>query len=213
MRTMRRLLFVTMTATVLPALSCTGAEGADGTNGADGADGVPGANSLLALEDEAPGENCPYGGTSIHSGVDLDDDGELDAEEIAETDYVCDGAPAGSTSFCPDGKVQGDYTIHNSIDAAIISDCTTIIGNLTVAAPGLTTISLPALESTGNLTISVNDALTMLSLPALASGSSISIGANAALTMLSLPAFTSAGNDLTISPTSAVGGVRSRHSR
>ena len=57
----------------------------------DGADGADGATSLLLVTEEPPGENCVAGGHKIETGIDLDDDGVLDANEVnaAATSYVC----------------------------------------------------------------------------------------------------------------------------
>ena len=55
------------------------------------ADALPGLSSLVALSDEAAGENCANGGTRIDQGVDANRDGTLGADEIDSTDYVCNG--------------------------------------------------------------------------------------------------------------------------
>lgn len=57
-------------------------------NGVDGADGTTG--SLVRVNNEPAGPNCPSGGIAIESGVDADASGSLDASEVSATRYVCD---------------------------------------------------------------------------------------------------------------------------
>ncbi|MFP2930429.1 hypothetical protein ACLESO_35570 [Pyxidicoccus sp. 3LG] len=38
---------------------------------------------------EPPGDHCAHGGTAVLTGLDLDDDGELDDGEVRSTDYTC----------------------------------------------------------------------------------------------------------------------------
>lgn len=52
--------------------------------------GAPKAWLTLASAEPA-GENCPYGGYKIESGLDNDGDGILDPEEVTQTEYVCNG--------------------------------------------------------------------------------------------------------------------------
>ena len=51
--------------------------------------GIDSHNSLIALNDEPAGANCPYGGIRIDSGLDSDDSGVLDSSEVGSTGYVC----------------------------------------------------------------------------------------------------------------------------
>lgn len=52
--------------------------------------GVQGTASLLELTAEPPGAHCAYGGTRIDSGLDQNENGNLDNGEIAYTRYVCE---------------------------------------------------------------------------------------------------------------------------
>jgi hypothetical protein len=62
----------------------------------------------------------------------------------------------------------GSYTVENSIDLADIAGCNEITGNLTIRAPGMPLIALPALERIGGtLTIDSNADLERLRLPQL----------------------------------------------
>jgi OmcA/MtrC family decaheme c-type cytochrome len=62
--------------------------------------GGGGHSSLVRTGTEDAGVNCPFGGTRIETGLDLNDDGTLAAEEIdaSATSYVCNIAPSGTVS-------------------------------------------------------------------------------------------------------------------
>jgi hypothetical protein len=66
--------------------SSTGAAGPSGT------EGVNGHNALVAVIAEAPGANCPNGGSQITGGLDANGNGTLESAEINSTQYVCNGA-------------------------------------------------------------------------------------------------------------------------
>ena len=53
--------------------------------------GQDGHSTLIDTTDEPPGPNCPAGGFLVSSGLDLDDNGVLEPEEITATEYVCNG--------------------------------------------------------------------------------------------------------------------------
>jgi hypothetical protein len=57
---------------------------------------------LVAVEAEPAGANCAEGGTRIDTGVDADGDGELDADEVERTEYLCDDA-GGAAADVPQG--------------------------------------------------------------------------------------------------------------
>lgn len=75
------------------AYSCNGADGANGAPGGGGA-GADGADGHSALVNVSPEDaaTCPDGGQRVEQGVDLDDDGELDASEVTSSFHVCSGA-------------------------------------------------------------------------------------------------------------------------
>lgn len=62
-----------------------------GAQGERGPTGAAGRDSLVTVSAEAKGANCPAGGRRIDLGLDDDGDGTLDADEIDDTSYVCDG--------------------------------------------------------------------------------------------------------------------------
>ena len=64
-------------------------------NGATGATGVTGASGLTTLvkiTDELAGANCATGGKKIQTGLDSDNSSSLNSFEVAEIEYVCNGA-------------------------------------------------------------------------------------------------------------------------
>ncbi len=71
----------------------TGATGPAGAAGAPGSDGAEGINSLIVLNSEPAGSNCPSGGVRIDAGGDNNRNNILDAAEIDSTRYLC-GAQA-----------------------------------------------------------------------------------------------------------------------
>jgi len=69
-----------------------GTNGATGTNGAPGTNGGNGLNSLITLNTEPSGVNCPSGGMRIDAGIDTNNNGTLDTTEITQTGFVCSGS-------------------------------------------------------------------------------------------------------------------------
>lgn len=57
--------------------------------------GLDGELSLVNINEEAAGENCEGGGVRVDSGIDEDEDGLLDEEEIAITRFICNGIDGG----------------------------------------------------------------------------------------------------------------------
>jgi len=49
--------------------------------------------SFVVEISEPKGENCPYGGKVIKSGLDLNGDGIFDANEVTATEYLCSNEP------------------------------------------------------------------------------------------------------------------------
>jgi OmcA/MtrC family decaheme c-type cytochrome len=111
--------------------ACNGAVGGTGTNGTNGANGHA---TLVVSSTEAGGVNCGSGGQKIEVGLDLNDDGVLDAGEInaALTTYVCNGhatlmlttaEPAGAN--CPGSgrkiDVGVDVNDNGVLDAAEVN--------------------------------------------------------------------------------------------
>lgn len=57
----------------------------------EGATGAAGINSLVKITTEVAGANCTTGGKKVESGLDSNNNGILDALEVSQTDYVCNG--------------------------------------------------------------------------------------------------------------------------
>ncbi len=70
---------------------CTPADGLNGDDGRDGLKGDDGLDTLTSITVEPAGENCPTGGSKIEAGLDTNDNGVLEAGEVATTSYVCSG--------------------------------------------------------------------------------------------------------------------------
>jgi ELWxxDGT repeat protein len=99
----------------------TGTDGNNGTNGDNGSAGNNGSDGFSALSRitplEANNATCPGGGIEISIGMDNDRDGILDAEEVTDSQVICNGIDGNSTTahaplmatvaapptFCPDG--------------------------------------------------------------------------------------------------------------
>lgn len=59
-----------------------------------------GTNALVRTSPELAGDNCPWGGTKIETGLDANHDGMLDTSEVDPngTSYVCNFGPSGALS-------------------------------------------------------------------------------------------------------------------
>jgi hypothetical protein len=88
-----------------------GADGEAGPAGADGAAGPAGpdgVSQLVSITEEAAGDNCAHGGQRLEFGTDANGDGNLDADEVASTQYVCSPAPAAEIIFAKSQGAEGD---------------------------------------------------------------------------------------------------------
>lgn len=65
-----------------------------GDAGVDGANGNNGKNALTRTSKEAAGAHCPYGGTKLETGLDANENGKLDDNEVTttQTEYICNGS-------------------------------------------------------------------------------------------------------------------------
>jgi ELWxxDGT repeat protein len=72
---------------------CNGAQGTAGANGTNGINGTNALNPLITSFTEPAGSNCANGGTRIDVGVDENADAVLSANEIDQTQYVCNSSP------------------------------------------------------------------------------------------------------------------------
>ncbi|MDX2050807.1 MAG: hypothetical protein SFV15_00355 [Polyangiaceae bacterium] len=77
------------------------------------------------------------------------------------------GAGGSAPIVCTGPTLDGSFVIHNSLDVASIANIGTITGSLQIDAPGLSTISLPALCSAGAIEELTAPDLTTLDLSGL----------------------------------------------
>ena len=68
-----------------------GSQGAPGNDGQDGENGLDGKNSLIKTSDEPAGTNCTNGGVKLEFGLDVNENGILDTDEINPNlaQFVC----------------------------------------------------------------------------------------------------------------------------
>jgi len=59
--------------------------------------------TLLNAMEEPPGPNCEFGGTKIETGLDTNQNGVLDPDEVTDTFFVCDGDPGAQGPTGPTG--------------------------------------------------------------------------------------------------------------
>jgi len=77
-------------------------------NGENGQQGSNGSNSLISSSDEASGNNCLLGGKRFDSGIDLNNDGVLQASEINATSYLCSSSNGSTPVFQPLLRVDNE---------------------------------------------------------------------------------------------------------
>ena len=77
--------------------------------------GGDGLSARLLMTSEAPGANCPMGGSRIDAGVDADGNGVLDPSEVTSTQYACNGS-GGTTGAA--GAAGTSLLIETSSEAA-----------------------------------------------------------------------------------------------
>jgi hypothetical protein len=111
--------------------SCTVTDNGDGTITVSCDDGTTvtiGGTSVTRVDEEPAGDNCEFGGTAVHTGIDDDVDGMLDDEEIDDTAYVCNGS--GGTPPCT--TLEGDVYLRDHVDLLVFAGlgCTSITGGL-----------------------------------------------------------------------------------
>jgi hypothetical protein len=104
------------------ATGATGATGDQGPSGTNGTNGAPGVTSLVRQDNEPAGANCSAGGVRIESGLDTNGDGTLDANEVMQTGYTCNGQNGFTTLMVsipePAGAncLNGGVTVMSGLD-------------------------------------------------------------------------------------------------
>jgi concanavalin A-like lectin/glucanase superfamily protein len=80
--------------------------------------GGDGLSARLLLTSEAPGSNCPLGGSRIDAGIDADGNGVLDPTEVTSTQYVCNGAGGAAGATGATGAGASTLLVETSNEAA-----------------------------------------------------------------------------------------------
>jgi hypothetical protein len=144
-------------------------------------------SSTLVIVDNMVGTNCPNGGQRIQTGKDTNGNGMLDASEVTNTQYVCNGVVPSTTHF-------GSVSISSAADVTAAQDYAVIVGALTIEPTFSGMMSLHNLQVvTGPLDAEGDNANSVdLDMPALASAEYIEIEGVAGLTALTFDALTSA---------------------
>src|SRR5689334_7652201 len=103
-----------------------------------------GPNTLVHVDPEPSGPNCPDGGLAINTGLDRDGDGYPDDDEILPTQYVCNG---GQPVQRAGGRlVTGTIAIETSEDWAKLQDAECVDGDLLIAGVPDDAIPMQSLE-------------------------------------------------------------------
>ena len=105
-------------------------------NGVPGDDGAP---SLLAVEDEPPGENCIDGGVRITSGIDANEDGILQESEVVSTEYICKSTCSPEEYALELGASDAGDVVYNGFDRItfpISSENTELVPTVVYATSG-----------------------------------------------------------------------------
>jgi hypothetical protein len=147
--------------------------------------GVPGSSTLVAVVVEPPGAHCANGGQAIETGFDANGNGVLDPSEVSQTTYVC-GATHPTI-------IDGSFTVNNSVDAAQLVGVTTITGNLTIDAVGLTAIDLSSLQTVSGVVTYTGFSGTVLAMPALTSTGGIVVQGTSTTAPLEMPVLATTG--------------------
>ena len=69
-----------------------GPQGEQGPQGLSGNNGTNGLTSIVASSIEPVGSNCANGGIKIQTGLDINEDGVLQQNEINQTEFICNGS-------------------------------------------------------------------------------------------------------------------------
>jgi len=91
-----------------------GIDGEDGSNGTNGIDGSDGLQSLVVVTSIGTGDKCTNGGYQVDSGLDINIDNTLVADEITSTEYICHGEDGSNGEDGIDGVDGEDGT--NGVD-------------------------------------------------------------------------------------------------
>ncbi|SHH19488.1 hypothetical protein SAMN04488109_3110 [Chryseolinea serpens] len=74
----------------------------NGKTGSAGSNGTNGASSIFDMIPEPVSDACPNGGLKVITGLDLNGDGQLTGNEVATTQYLCNGTNGKNGNGMPD---------------------------------------------------------------------------------------------------------------
>ncbi len=103
-----------------------GPAGNDGATGQQGPIGSNGQNSLVKSTNEIAGINCTTGGVKLEYGLDVNSNGELDANEINNglTKFVCNGAASSGSSGSISVLTQAEINLLNPAAGQMVYNTT-----------------------------------------------------------------------------------------
>jgi hypothetical protein len=125
---------------------------------------------LSVVVSEPPDATCPFGGSEIRSGPDLDGNGTLDAGEISVVRHVCE------TQALP------GFTIASDADLQLFDRASVVKGDVTVQSSTLDFVSLDAGKILGSIVVTQNPKLTGLSIERSFGGLSVTVSGNVIVT-------------------------------
>ena len=97
---------------------------------------VPAINSLVQIMDEGAGENCDNGGVRVESGLDDNNDLQLQPEEVDQARFICDGQNgelaanvlvlssevSSEDSNCDNGGIKIETGYDLDLDGALVGE-------------------------------------------------------------------------------------------
>ena len=125
---------------------------------------MDGRSSLVNVVEEVAGNNCANGGLKIETGIDQNANGTLDANEVQNVSYVCDGeslSDEGQTFLIISGDITNEEA-QAKVDSEVGANTQLIIIKNTNV---LTTLEIPQVESLAEIQVSSNKALGTLDFP------------------------------------------------
>jgi hypothetical protein len=127
-----------------------GPTGQTGATGAQGPAGTNGQNTLVKTTTEAAGINCATGGVKLEYGLDANNNGSLDANEVnsALTKFVCNGQSIPNAIFVSGISSNGD-TLYLSNGQLFISGNSSITNYL--VAPSIITNNVTGITSNSGI--------------------------------------------------------------
>jgi hypothetical protein len=145
-----------------------------------GTNGVDGAGVLVRVTPEAPGANCPNGGSRIEAGQDSNFNGQLENAEVTSSAFICNGENGQDGEDGQDGQngqngqgldpfgpvLQGSFELRNEEDLEKFLPVEELTGALVIDLRGFSSITLPNLQQAESVFVFQGDAQT-LALPSL----------------------------------------------